>query len=49
MNVFLGIGLAWTIAAVYWMVVGKTDAEKEFKVDPGNLGFYRLFYIVLFK
>jgi len=38
-NVFLGIGLAWTIAAVYWAVVGKTPEEKQFKVDPGNLGF----------
>uniref|UniRef100_H3D9V1 Solute carrier family 8 member 2b n=1 Tax=Tetraodon nigroviridis TaxID=99883 RepID=H3D9V1_TETNG len=33
-NVFLGIGLAWTVAAVYWKFQGK-----EFKVDPGSLAF----------
>uniref|UniRef100_A0A3P8W984 Solute carrier family 8 member 4a n=1 Tax=Cynoglossus semilaevis TaxID=244447 RepID=A0A3P8W984_CYNSE len=33
-NVFLGIGVAWTIAAVYWQTKGKI-----FKVDPGSLAF----------
>ncbi|XP_057712262.1 sodium/calcium exchanger 1-like isoform X2 [Corythoichthys intestinalis] len=33
-NVFLGIGVAWTIAAVAWRSRGKV-----FKVDPGNLAF----------
>ncbi|KAI4815361.1 hypothetical protein KUCAC02_005509, partial [Chaenocephalus aceratus] len=33
-NVFLGIGVAWTVAAVYWKVKGK-----EFRVDPGSLAF----------
>ncbi|XP_068174161.1 sodium/calcium exchanger 2b [Antennarius striatus] len=33
-NVFLGIGVAWSVAAVYWKVKGK-----EFKVDPGSLAF----------
>uniref|UniRef100_A0A8C6TKM3 Solute carrier family 8 member 2a n=1 Tax=Neogobius melanostomus TaxID=47308 RepID=A0A8C6TKM3_9GOBI len=33
-NVFLGIGVAWSIAAVYWAVQGK-----EFLVDPGSLAF----------
>ncbi|XP_058489814.1 sodium/calcium exchanger 2b [Solea solea] len=33
-NVFLGIGVAWTVAAVYWKIKGK-----EFKVDPGSLAF----------
>ncbi|CAG05743.1 unnamed protein product, partial [Tetraodon nigroviridis] len=33
-NVFLGIGVAWTIAAVAWRTKGQT-----FKVDPGNLAF----------
>ncbi|TNN62448.1 Sodium/calcium exchanger 1 [Liparis tanakae] len=33
-NVFLGIGVAWTIAAVFWRSKGKV-----FKVDPGNLAF----------
>ncbi|KAK5848509.1 hypothetical protein PBY51_006117 [Eleginops maclovinus] len=33
-NVFLGIGVAWTIAAVVWRSRGKV-----FKVDPGNLAF----------
>lgn len=33
-NVFLGIGVAWTIAAVYWHSKGK-----PFKVNPGSLAF----------
>ncbi|XP_016385269.1 solute carrier family 8 member 4b isoform X2 [Sinocyclocheilus rhinocerous] len=33
-NVFLGIGVAWTIAAVYWRTKGK-----PFQVDPGSLAF----------
>ncbi|XP_038643244.1 sodium/calcium exchanger 1-like [Scyliorhinus canicula] len=33
-NVFLGIGLAWSIAAVYWASKGK-----KFQVNPGNLAF----------
>ncbi|KAM8741963.1 sodium/calcium exchanger 2a isoform 2-T2 [Acanthopagrus schlegelii] len=33
-NVFLGIGLAWSVAAVYWEVNGKV-----FRVDPGSLAF----------
>ncbi|XP_062850308.1 solute carrier family 8 member 4b isoform X3 [Trichomycterus rosablanca] len=33
-NVFLGIGVAWTIAAVYWQFKGK-----PFLVDPGSLAF----------
>ncbi|XP_061074392.1 sodium/calcium exchanger 2b isoform X2 [Conger conger] len=33
-NVFLGIGLAWSVAAIYWRVQGK-----QFRVDPGSLAF----------
>jgi len=33
-NVFLGIGIAWTMAAIYWEAQGKT-----FDVEPGSLGF----------
>ncbi|KAK7143638.1 hypothetical protein R3I93_014717 [Phoxinus phoxinus] len=33
-NVFLGIGVAWTIAAVYWNSQGK-----KFMVPPGSLAF----------
>ncbi|KAG8008612.1 Sodium/calcium exchanger 3, partial [Nibea albiflora] len=33
-NVFLGIGVAWSVAAVYWQVKGKA-----FYVDPGSLAF----------
>ncbi|KAJ7996768.1 hypothetical protein DPEC_G00240440 [Dallia pectoralis] len=33
-NVFLGIGVAWTIAAVYWKTKGK-----KFLVEPGSLAF----------
>ena len=33
-NVFLGIGVAWSIAAIYHQSQGR-----EFKVDPGSLAF----------
>merc|ERR1712141_190434 len=33
-NVFLGIGIAWTMAAIYWEAQGK-----NFEVEPGSLGF----------
>uniref|UniRef100_A0A8C9ZAG6 Sodium/calcium exchanger 2-like n=1 Tax=Sander lucioperca TaxID=283035 RepID=A0A8C9ZAG6_SANLU len=33
-NVFLGIGVAWSVASIYWKIKGK-----EFKVDPGSLAF----------
>uniref|UniRef100_A0A3P8V9K5 Solute carrier family 8 member 2b n=1 Tax=Cynoglossus semilaevis TaxID=244447 RepID=A0A3P8V9K5_CYNSE len=33
-NVFLGIGVAWSVAAVYWKIMGK-----PFRVDPGSLAF----------
>ncbi|XP_077400665.1 sodium/calcium exchanger 1-like isoform X1 [Vanacampus margaritifer] len=41
-NVFLGIGVAWTIAAVAWHVRGQT-----FRVDPGNLAFSVTLYTIL--
>ncbi|XP_041038013.1 sodium/calcium exchanger 1-like [Carcharodon carcharias] len=33
-NVFLGIGVAWSMAAIYWASKGK-----KFLVNPGNLAF----------
>nr|XP_006007476.1 PREDICTED: sodium/calcium exchanger 1 isoform X2 [Latimeria chalumnae] len=33
-NVFLGIGVAWSIAAIYWAAQGQ-----PFKVQPGTLAF----------
>ncbi|XP_072896340.1 sodium/calcium exchanger 3 isoform X3 [Hemitrygon akajei] len=33
-NVFLGIGLAWSVAAIYWASQGK-----EFRVEAGTLAF----------
>nr|XP_057943473.1 sodium/calcium exchanger 2a isoform X2 [Doryrhamphus excisus] len=33
-NVFLGIGVAWSVAAIYWEAKGKV-----FHVDPGSLAF----------
>uniref|UniRef100_A0A3Q1FUK0 Solute carrier family 8 member A2 n=1 Tax=Acanthochromis polyacanthus TaxID=80966 RepID=A0A3Q1FUK0_9TELE len=33
-NVFLGIGVAWSVAAVYWNIKGRA-----FEVDPGSLAF----------
>jgi len=38
-NVFLGIGIAWTMAAIYWAIVGETEEEKLFKIRVGNLAF----------
>jgi len=33
-NVFLGVGIAWSMAAIYWESQGKI-----FEVDPASLGF----------
>ncbi|XP_049322985.1 sodium/calcium exchanger 2b [Astyanax mexicanus] len=33
-NVFLGIGVAWSVAAIYWAAKGE-----RFRVDPGSLAF----------
>ncbi|XP_072546774.1 sodium/calcium exchanger 2b [Salminus brasiliensis] len=33
-NVFLGIGVAWSVAAIYWAIKGE-----RFRVDPGSLAF----------
>ncbi|XP_070578504.1 sodium/calcium exchanger 3-like isoform X2 [Ptychodera flava] len=33
-NVFLGIGLAWSVAAIYWAAKGE-----DFPVEPGSLAF----------
>jgi solute carrier family 8 (sodium/calcium exchanger) len=33
-NVFLGIGIAWSMAAIYWEAQGET-----FNVEAGSLGF----------
>jgi len=33
-NVFLGIGIAWSMAAIYWTAKGQ-----QFLVKPGSLGF----------
>lgn len=41
-NVFLGIGVAWTIAAVAWRSKGK-----KFLVDPGNLAFSVTLFTIL--
>ncbi|XP_049896634.1 solute carrier family 8 member 4a isoform X3 [Epinephelus moara] len=41
-NVFLGIGVAWTIASVYWHTKGKV-----FKVNPGSLAFSVTIFTVM--
>ncbi|KAF3697646.1 Sodium/calcium exchanger 1 [Channa argus] len=41
-NVFLGIGVAWTIAAIAWRSKGES-----FKVDPGNLAFSVTLFTIL--
>ncbi|XP_063058967.1 sodium/calcium exchanger 3-like isoform X2 [Engraulis encrasicolus] len=40
-NVFLGIGVAWSVAAVYWEVKGEV-----FRVDPGSLAFSVTLYTI---
>jgi solute carrier family 8 (sodium/calcium exchanger) len=40
-NVYLGIGLAWSIAAIYHTMNGQ-----QFKVDPGSLGFSVLVFCI---
>ncbi|XP_041364758.1 sodium/calcium exchanger 2-like [Gigantopelta aegis] len=39
-NVFLGLGLSWVIAAVYWNAI----EGKDFEVPPGSLGFSVVLY-----
>ncbi|KAL0969923.1 hypothetical protein UPYG_G00234580 [Umbra pygmaea] len=41
-NVFLGIGVAWTIAAVFWRSKGQV-----FQVDPGSLAFSVTLFTVM--
>ncbi|XP_061091713.1 solute carrier family 8 member 4a isoform X3 [Conger conger] len=41
-NVFLGIGVAWTIAAVYWRSKGQ-----PFRVNPGSLAFSVTLFTIL--
>nr|XP_033809491.1 sodium/calcium exchanger 1-like isoform X1 [Geotrypetes seraphini] len=41
-NVFLGIGVAWTIAAIYWASKGE-----PFRVTPGTLAFSVTLYTIL--
>lgn len=41
-NVFLGIGLAWSLAAIYHSTNGQ-----EFHVPPGTLGFSVLIFCIL--
>ncbi|KAJ8338048.1 hypothetical protein SKAU_G00370140 [Synaphobranchus kaupii] len=41
-NVFLGIGVAWTIAAVYWRSKGMV-----FRVNPGSLAFSVTLFTIL--
>ncbi|KAJ3588950.1 hypothetical protein NHX12_009803 [Muraenolepis orangiensis] len=41
-NVFLGIGVAWTIASVYWSSKGK-----KFYVSPGSLAFSVTLFTVM--
>ncbi|XP_078398754.1 sodium/calcium exchanger 1-like isoform X2 [Cetorhinus maximus] len=40
-NIFLGIGVAWTVAAIYWNAQGK-----DFVVLPGNLAFSVTLYTI---
>nr|XP_046914967.1 sodium/calcium exchanger 3-like [Dermatophagoides farinae]XP_046914975.1 sodium/calcium exchanger 3-like [Dermatophagoides farinae]XP_046914982.1 sodium/calcium exchanger 3-like [Dermatophagoides farinae]XP_046914989.1 sodium/calcium exchanger 3-like [Dermatophagoides farinae]XP_046914997.1 sodium/calcium exchanger 3-like [Dermatophagoides farinae]XP_046915005.1 sodium/calcium exchanger 3-like [Dermatophagoides farinae]XP_046915013.1 sodium/calcium exchanger 3-like [Dermatophagoides farina len=42
-NVFLGIGVAWTMAAIYHAIKG---TQGGFQVEPGSLGFSVLLYCI---
>merc|ERR1712083_1251828 len=42
-NVFLGIGIAWTMAAIYHAAVG---TEGGFQVPPGSLGFSVTIFVI---
>ncbi|KAH9421875.1 Sodium/calcium exchanger 3 [Dermatophagoides pteronyssinus] len=42
-NVFLGIGVAWTMAAIYHAIKGTPGG---FQVEPGSLGFSVLLYCI---
>lgn len=41
-NVFLGIGCAWTVASIYHATQGT-----KFYVEPGNLGFSVMVFCIL--
>ncbi|ESO09920.1 hypothetical protein HELRODRAFT_72786 [Helobdella robusta] len=41
-NVFLGLGLPWVLASVYWRI-----KEKPFEVQAGSLSFSVVIYVVL--
>eukprot|EP00928_Gymnodinium_smaydae_P050041 TRINITY_DN3365_c0_g1_i1.p1 TRINITY_DN3365_c0_g1~~TRINITY_DN3365_c0_g1_i1.p1 ORF type:complete len:1065 (+),score=261.96 TRINITY_DN3365_c0_g1_i1:223-3417(+) len=45
-NVFLGIGVPWTVCCFYWWSVGATD---KWKSKYGNMGFAEGSFIVLGK
>ncbi|CAL1129213.1 unnamed protein product [Cladocopium goreaui] len=41
-NVFLGLGLPWSIGAIYWAVVGQTDAWREKYANEARIDFSSL-------
>lgn len=41
-NVFLGLGLAWSVAAIYWAMQGE-----EFRVSAGTLAFFVTLFTIL--
>jgi len=42
-NVFLGLGLPWLVASIYWAI---QDPEKGFRVEAGSLGFSVTLYTI---
>jgi len=42
-NVFMGLGIPWLIASIYWAV---KDPEKGFAVEAGSLGFSVTLYTI---
>jgi len=42
-NVFMGLGVPWLIASIYWAI---KDPEKGFRVEAGSLGFSVTLYTI---
>lgn len=40
-NVFLGLGLPWMIASVYWTINGQSDDWRTTYIDDRNTGWYK--------
>jgi solute carrier family 8 (sodium/calcium exchanger) len=46
-NVFLGLGLPWTVASIYYSVKGHPDGGDEYKVPAGELGYSVMLFLIV--